>query len=137
VVGIETDFNWSDVDDKVTLGGIARIKQETKWEGATRGRIGYAFDHFLIYGAAGVAYAKREFSVSALGTSFSDKKTAVGWTVGGGVEAAVTDNVIVRVDYRYTDYGKDTFVLGGPPGRVDLGSWVASHTSSDASRACG
>jgi len=110
VVGVETDFNYQDIDDSVR-GGRARFKAQSDWSGATRGRIGYAFDRFLVYGAAGVAYADRELSVRVPGASAKRSKTAVGWTVGGGVEYAATDNVVVRGEYRYTDYGRDS--IGG------------------------
>lgn len=109
VIGVETDLNWANIDDKKTIAGVSG-KAETRWNGATRARLGYAFDRFLVYGAAGVAYADRKVSVSGFG---SDKKTAVGWTVGGGVESALTENVVARAEYRYTDYGKDTLRLNG------------------------
>ena len=32
-----------------------------------------------------------------------------GWTAGAGVDYAATDNVIVRLEYRYTDYGRKDF----------------------------
>ncbi len=104
VAGLETDFNYADIDDK-----SSGRRTKTRWTGATRARLGYAFDRFLVYGAAGVAYADRDVRVSGRG---SDSTTAVGWTVGGGVESAVTDNVIVRAEYRYSDFGKDKFDLG-------------------------
>ncbi|HEY0293552.1 MAG TPA: outer membrane protein [Hansschlegelia sp.] len=103
VVGIETDINWTDIDDK-----RGRTKVSSDWNGATRARLGYAFDRFLVYGAGGVAYSDRE--VKRPGGK--DNKTAVGWTVGGGVEYAATDNVAIRAEYRYSDYGKDKFSLG-------------------------
>ncbi len=111
VVGIETDFNWTNIDDKA---GIA--KASTDWTGATRARVGYAFDHFLVYAAGGLAYADREVKVSGFG---KDSKTALGWTVGGGVEYAATDNIVARVDYRYSDFGKDNFKLNGASTRND------------------
>jgi len=111
VVGLETDLNYADIDDK--SGGV---KAKTRWNGATRARVGYAFDHFLVYGAGGLAYADRKVRVAGFG---KDSKTAVGWTVGGGLEYAATDNVSVRADYRYADYGKDTFRAGGGRGRAD------------------
>jgi outer membrane immunogenic protein len=103
VVGVETDLNWSDQDGKRSRNG-GRFKQESDWNGAVRGRIGYAFDRFLVYGAAGVAYQDREVKRP---NGRRDSKTAVGWTVGGGVETALTDNVVARAEYRYSDYGSD------------------------------
>lgn len=105
VFGVETDLNWSDVDGRRSAAGGGRTRLNSDWNGATRGRIGYAFDRFLVYGAAGIAYADREIR----GPNARGDKTAVGWTVGGGVEAAVTDNVVARAEYRYTDYGSDRF----------------------------
>ncbi len=32
-----------------------------------------------------------------------------GWAAGAGVDYAATDNVIVRLEYRYTDYGHKDF----------------------------
>lgn len=104
VAGVETDFNWSNADDRA--GGV---KFDQRWNGATRARIGYAFDRFLVYGAGGVAYASTKATVAGVG---KDTKTNVGWTVGGGAEYAITDNVATRVEYRYTDYGSDKYDFG-------------------------
>jgi outer membrane immunogenic protein len=105
VVGIDTDFNWADIDDSRSSPRGGRTKVSSDWNGATRAKIGYAFDRFLVYGAAGIAYSDREFRRPGN----KDSKTAVGYTVGGGVEAAVTDNITVRGEYRFNDYGKDKF----------------------------
>ncbi|MFC7052941.1 outer membrane protein [Hansschlegelia quercus] len=101
VIGIDTDFNYADIDD--SAGGV---KVRDKWNGATRARVGYAFDRFLAYGAGGIAYADRKVRVGGVGT---DTKWDAGWTVGGGAEYAATDNVFVRAEYRYTDYGHRNF----------------------------
>ena len=103
VLGVETDFNFSNEND--TRGGV---KFDQRWNGATRARIGYAFDRFLVYGAGGLAYA--DTKATAGGASRS--KTNLGWTVGGGVEYAVTDNLVTRVDYRHVDYGSDSYNVG-------------------------
>lgn len=44
VLGIEgdVDYNWNDND-------YSGIKVGTDWQGSVRGRVGYAFDHALIY----------------------------------------------------------------------------------------
>lgn len=116
VVGVETDFNYADIDDrKDFIFGLVQTKTRTRWTGATRVRVGYAAGRTLFYAAGGVAYAKREVRASVPLANFSvkDSKTSVGWTIGAGVEHAITDNVIARVEYRYTDYGKDKFDLVG------------------------
>ena len=43
----------------------------------------------------------------------SDCNTNVGWTLGAGVEAAITNNVTARVEYRYTDLGSTNFANVG------------------------
>ena len=109
IIGLETDLNYADIDGKRPNGAGGRTKVSQNWNGATRARVGFAFDRFLAYGAAGVAYGERDLKRTPGG---SDSKTAVGYTVGGGVEYAVTDNVALRTEYRYTDYGKDKLNLG-------------------------
>lgn len=117
VIGAEVDLAYSDArDSRVTSAftGLpnARLRDETQWTGALRGRIGYAFDRFLVYGAGGLAFADRDLKArGAVGGS--DDTIAVGWTIGGGVEAALTDNVTARVEYRYSDFGADSFSVAG------------------------
>ncbi|WP_020177809.1 outer membrane protein [Methylopila sp. M107] len=109
VIGAETDLNYDTMkdNDNVPRG---RVGNQLNWSGATRGRIGYGTDRVLVYGAAGLAYGGHEAS-RRVGNrpGSSQDKTAVGYTVGGGVETIVADNVTARVDYRYNDYGTDKF----------------------------
>ncbi|WP_271168060.1 outer membrane protein [Hansschlegelia plantiphila] len=112
VVGIDTDLNYNTASDRNHTG-----KNELNWSGATRGKLGYAMDRVMVYGAGGVAYGDHKLKVSGAG---SDSKTAVGYTVGGGVEALVADNVTVRGEYRYTNYGTDKMKLDGGSVKSDL-----------------
>jgi outer membrane immunogenic protein len=114
VLGIETDFNGGSIKatDGVTINGgpfpVLQGTTELDWFGATRARVGYAFDRFLPYLAAGVAYGNvtTGYNIPVLGgVSGTKDSTQVGWTAGAGLEYAVTDNLIARVEYRYTDYG--------------------------------
>lgn len=122
VLGAETDWVWADMDDSsksTYLAGTAdeftvKGKTKEKWAGATRARIGYAADRWMPYFAAGVAYAKVDSSVSfsdAEGTysKASGDKTMTGYTLGAGVDYAMTDNVILRAEYRYSDFGDKDF----------------------------
>ncbi|MFC3694762.1 outer membrane protein [Chenggangzhangella methanolivorans] len=104
VAGVDTDLNYNTGSDR-----NGRVRNELKWSGATRAKIGYGMDRVMVYGAAGVAYGEVKTKV---GPS-SDSKTAVGYTVGGGVETMIADNVTARAEYRYNDYGTDKFKAGG------------------------
>lgn len=111
VVGVDTDLNYNNNHDRT-----GRVRNDLNWSGATRGRIGYAMDNVMVYGAAGVAYGEHKVRFR----NRSDDKTAVGWTAGGGVEAKVTENVVARGEYRYTDYGTDRFSTGARSVKSDL-----------------
>ena len=119
------------------LGGTVNVNVNHDIEGSIRGRIGYAWDRVLIYATGGVAFGGFNGNVSGnfpggvygvapipvgiaaaaipLGTPFgpfggstSASTTRVGWTVGGGIEYAVTNNWSIRAEYRYTDFGHST-----------------------------
>jgi outer membrane immunogenic protein len=106
VVGLEGDIDYSSLSKTKDLGAIVKFRNE--WQGSIRARAGYAFDRFLPYLTGGVAFGDVKFTSNGI-TAVSD--TRVGWTVGGGVEYAVTDNWLVRAEVRYVDLGeKSTFI---------------------------
>ncbi|MBD3788985.1 MAG: porin family protein [Campylobacterales bacterium] len=37
--------------------------------------------------------------------------TLTGWTIGAGLEKKINENLHARIQYRYTDYGDDTWEL--------------------------
>ncbi len=92
-----------------------------KWAGATRVRIGFAAERIMPYVAGGIAYTQLQDSalisitdkdsdkVIASGTLSDETKTLVGYTLGAGVDLAMTNNIIVRAEYRYSDFGKKKF----------------------------
>ncbi|WP_375615143.1 MULTISPECIES: porin [unclassified Bartonella] len=89
-----------------------------KWAGATRVRIGFAAaDRIMPYVAGGVAYTQLEAAYGEVKVgnktfvsgSSDETATMVGFTIGGGLDFAVTDNVLLRAEYRYADYGKKKF----------------------------
>jgi outer membrane immunogenic protein len=84
-------------------------------QGSIRGKVGIAWDRALIYATGGVAFGGFNTNLSlansgaVTGVPFfangSVSSTRVGWTVGGGVEYAITDNWWVLAEYRFTDFG--------------------------------
>jgi outer membrane immunogenic protein len=112
VLGIEGDVTYHDQD-----GSSGGVSAETDWNGTLRPRLGYAFDRFMPYVTGGLAVG----NVEASEPGDSDSGAAVGWTAGAGIETAITDNIIGRVEYRYTDLGSNGPSLAGA-GDVDVSS---------------
>jgi outer membrane immunogenic protein len=48
------------------------------------------------------------FFTGAPGTNTTFSNTRAGWTAGGGIEYAITDNWWVRAEYRYSNFGHTT-----------------------------
>lgn len=112
VAGLEGDLEWADLKDSTTsvaLNAFHRTKID--WQGSIRGRLGVAFDRLMIYATGGVAFADIKRTAGTLvpaATLVTNDETAVGWTLGAGAEYAFTNNITGRVEYRYTDYGRDS-----------------------------
>ncbi|MDM7900793.1 porin family protein, partial [Brucella melitensis] len=125
VLGGEADFQGSTVKSKLVdngdlsdigvagnLSGDESFGLETKvqWFGTVRARLGFTpTERLMVYGTGGLAYGKVKTSLSAYddGESFSagNSKTKAGWTLGAGVEYAVTNNWTLKSEYLYTDLG--------------------------------
>ncbi len=109
VLGIEGDWGMSNkiakneepgVDFSFALDQIATL----------RARAGVAFDDTLLYVTGGVAYARGDVDGIISATPDHLMQDHWGWTAGGGIEHAVTDNFRLRLDYLYTDLGKANYV---------------------------
>ncbi|MFZ2101227.1 MAG: outer membrane protein [Oricola sp.] len=115
VYGLEGDAGYSGADG--TLGGVTA--KQTGF-GSIRGRVGYDFDPMLLYGTGGLAISGAKVS-DATG---SDTNVHLGWTVGAGADAKLTENVFGRLEYRYSDYGSKDYTIGA--GTVSSG--FSAHT---------
>ena len=74
--------------------------------GTVRGRVGYAFDNFLLYGTGGFAMAYHEgkaVATNAAGVTTAGvlREWVPGWTLGVGGEYALSTNVSVKTEYLY------------------------------------
>jgi outer membrane immunogenic protein len=95
--------------DVISAHGTADV------QGTVRGKLGFAWDRVLIYGTGGVAFGgfssnlflnglTPESITFPIGNQYFSN-TLTGWTAGGGLQYAVTDNWWVFAEYRYTDFG--------------------------------
>jgi outer membrane immunogenic protein len=118
VAGIVADIAWTDLSGEDTVDGV---EFSSDWNGSVRGRLGFDGGAFLPYVTAGIAFANNTVTDTAL--DVEDSAVHVGWTAGAGVEFAVADNVSLDLQYRYTDFGTQTYDLGG----VDTDFGLSSH----------
>lgn len=119
VLGFETELNangGSGTGPYLYYGEVYsdpdywRGEIDLNWSGSTRARLGYAVDRWLPFVTGGLAYADYDFRTHYAGAVYSEGDgTLLGWTIGGGVEYAVTDNLRVRGSYLFTDYGSESF----------------------------
>jgi outer membrane immunogenic protein len=156
VVGLEGDWSWLDAKNSFCRQtdvnsaacsdngrGFLTLTSQTDWIATVRGRLGFTWDRYLVYGTGGAAWGKVDTSINAncllgglagCGVSATPQNvtgnfstTKSGWTAGGGIEAMLTPNWTVRVEYLRVDLGtvSNTFVLP-PSGSGQTASWSRS-----------
>ena len=112
VFGIEADGDRSDPSGFGTFTATSSTSlcagaciTKNSWLGTVRGRVGYAFDRFLVYGTAGAAFGNVQASFSNDSVSSA---TEPGWTVGAGVEGAFAPHWTAKVEYLFVDLANGT-----------------------------
>lgn len=120
VFGVEADFDGNMATKSsatiATPNGTTSGTDQIPWIGTLRGRVGYAFDRLLLYATAGGAATQLNSTVN-VGTvgSASTTNTHGAWTAGGGLEAAITDELSARLEYLYVDTGSINVAQVGVP----------------------
>jgi opacity protein-like surface antigen len=108
VLGVEADGDWADDSGFGTFTAAAICAggclTKSTWLSTVRGRAGYAFDRFLVYGTAGAALGNVQANFSNDPVTSS---TEAGWTVGAGVEVAFAPNWSAKAEYLFVDLGSD------------------------------
>lgn len=103
VFGLEGDIDWSNIRGSTSAAPCTTsCETRNSWLGTVRGRIGYAFDRFLPYFTGGLAVGDIQANPTGFGGSTSTK---AGWTLGGGLEAAIAGPWTAKVEYLYVDLG--------------------------------
>jgi outer membrane immunogenic protein len=123
VWGVELD-GWRDskgerIDPYSNAPGQGGI--DLRWGGSARAQLGYAYGPLLGYLTGGAAYISYEgcavhnvLTPCLTGTLYSGDSW--GWTWGTGLAFALTNNLSVRVEYLYADYGREPVSTPGVAG---------------------
>jgi high affinity Mn2+ porin len=101
--------------------------------GTLRGRFGYAFDHWLVYGTGGVAWTYDKLVRTqlagmpvggnvAIGTTEAALLWRWGWAAGAGVEVPIAQNWTAKLEYLATEFsnGQKSFPAAGHAFSSDL-----------------
>ena len=135
VIGWEADMAWGDMNGTSTTSfspfpGVFTLSRtitaDTRWAGTATSSVGIAHDRWLVYGKAGVAWAKTDYTniwginIAGVGgfplftgTGSTSDSSQIGWTVGTGVEWAIWNNWSVKAEYDYLDFGQKTVAING------------------------
>jgi outer membrane immunogenic protein len=120
VLGLEGDGDWSGISGSTTNslcpGGC---KTSNNWLATARGRLGYAADRWMPYVTGGAAFGDIKASIPGF---TSVDTTKAGWTVGAGVEFAISGPWTAKLEYLYVDLGSANCATCGPsaPDNVSL-----------------
>jgi outer membrane immunogenic protein len=132
VAGIAGDFSWTSLNGSTSdpdaffasdpffagkAGVPATLHEHTEWLASVTGRLGYAWDRWLLYGKGGIAWEHSRDSIGPLtawgssttnacfaftaGTSCNAEgtETDTGWTAGVGLEWAFADHWSAGIEY--------------------------------------
>jgi outer membrane immunogenic protein len=114
VIGVEGSVDGTSLSNTAAIafpdGSFLTAHTKADIQGSIRGRLGIAFDRALIYATGGVAFGGFNTDVTFAAPPFfasaNRSNTRTGWTVGGGIEYAITNNWSIGAEYRFTDFGR-------------------------------
>lgn len=119
VLGGEADLQWSSINHSDDLGSGNTLKSSIDSFGTIRARAGVTFDRVMPYVTGGFAVGRGSVAhTNNAGVVTSQSATHMGWALGGGLEAAATDNITLKAEYLYVDLGTQSYA-GLPGGSVD------------------
>jgi outer membrane immunogenic protein len=104
VVGIAGDafYTWYDSNATGPQSGLSTrlFDYET-----VRGRLGYTFGRWMLFGTGGVAFGDLEIKNGGA----SQRQILTGWTAGGGAEWVWNNNLTLRGEVAHIDFGSAKF----------------------------
>lgn len=119
VVGIEASLSATNVGKSGVVSPFFpesdRFNTEVNWLATLTPRAGYAYDRWLFTAKGGLAYGQVNSRIERLGSQgegvvshIDETFERLGWTAGVGVDYALTDKLVVGLDYSFVDLGAQT-----------------------------
>jgi outer membrane immunogenic protein len=83
------------------------------WYATATGRAGYAINDVLLYAKGGAAWMNAKYTQQVVSGAVISQQSVTntrhGYTVGGGIEYAFTENLSVKLEYDYLNFGTRTY----------------------------
>lgn len=137
VIGAAGDFSFADINGSSQdpffagkNGNPVTRQDRTEWLATATGRVGHAFDRWLVYGKGGAAWTRNSYTLLNLadwGTPANfcanagfvacnptGQNTQAGWTAGLGVAYSISSVWSVGMEFDHYDFGKQTTLLIDP-----------------------
>jgi outer membrane immunogenic protein len=94
-------------------GDTASFKATTDFLASVTGRIGYAWDRWMLYGKGGVGFVGDRYHVTDLqqNYAFDATENRLGWTAGAGIEWAFDPEWSVKLEYDYYGFGQKSILF--------------------------
>jgi len=132
LLGVEADMSFPNhlaADDLAWFRTTpdTDIAEKIEFMSTVRGRLGYAFDHWMVYATGGFAWSLGRFLQTPGVVDDLDKTLHLhtGWAAGTGAEFAIAPNWIARLEYLYTNFGHADVLF---PSGTTAGSAYDVHT---------
>jgi outer membrane immunogenic protein len=95
------------------LGVAENSRDAPRWYATATGRVGYAANDVLLYAKGGAAWMRVDYTQQVIAAGVASAQllspTRHGYTIGGGIEYALTENLSVKLEYDYLNFGTQTF----------------------------
>jgi high affinity Mn2+ porin len=118
VLGVEGDLSFpNDISGSQAVSSVsageASYSDTVLMSGTARGRLGYAFHNWLLYGTVGIAFSRDQIDRTQIngtagkavaGDVVTELLTRWGVTAGAGVEVGLTPKLSAKLEYRFYDF---------------------------------
>jgi high affinity Mn2+ porin len=132
--------------------GQAEYGETVLQSGTARGRVGYAFEKWMVYGTGGFGWTYDQLTRSQIfGTPIGSSATPgtaetillwrFGWAAGAGIEVAIAPNWSAKLEYVLTDFSRSNVTFPAAAQRFDSDLLMQSvrlglnyHLNGDAAK---
>ena len=115
VLGAQLDYTITHFEENSRFDGGegSDLRSEIHNLGTVRARVGYPIGDCLLFTAGGLAFGDLKHTYDSDGSpARTHAKDKLGWTAGGGVEVAVSENVSLIAEGLYVSFEKSATAQG-------------------------